>query len=278
MTATLDFELSDARQGKNTRGVRSYTRVFRVVTDSQSDGPYVVGSATGLPLIGSVHNEDPGAWCYELTPENTDPWRGWTVSALYDSVQELNENPLNEPAVIEWDGENFDEALVVDRNGHAVLNSAGDPFENAMRERTRRVVMVMKNVDAVPTWMLDAEDAVNDAMFTLDGFFIPANKAKIGAPKLGRWQTRNGTRYREMHLMIKLNKDGWNFKPLDAGFRFRNGANELVRITSDDGTDITTPVCLDGSGAVLSDPTPSTAVYGDVEQYPEFDFSTLPLT
>lgn len=126
---------------------------------------------------------------------------------------------------------------------------------------------------------MDAEDGVNSSQFTLDGKVIATNKAKLSAPKIGRWQKRNGVSYREMTMIIKLNKDGWNLQPLDAGFRFRNGLGELVRITSDgDGTDVTTPVLLNGAGVVLSDPTPSTAVYGDFEVYPEYNFNLLPLT
>lgn len=271
-------ENPNARTGRNTRGVRTYTRSFTVIVNSQSDGPYTAGSAAGLPLIGSVHNDDPGAWCVDLDVKQVGGWTTYEVTATYDSTIELNENPLFKPADIEWDGENFDEALVFDRDGNAVLNSAGDPFLDAMRERTRRVVTVTKNIAAVPTWIITAEDAVNSAAFLLDGFTIPAGKARLGAPRLARWQTLNSVRFREMTMRFILNKDGWAYQPLDAGFRYRNGANELVRITSDDGTDVSHPVCLDGSGAVLSNPTPATAVYGSFNGYPAYDFNLLPLT
>jgi len=199
-------------------------------------------------------------------------------TATWDSSVEIGENPLFEPAEIEWDGENFEEVLIVDRQGYAVLNSAGDPFENAMRERTRRVISVTRNVASIPDWIITAEDAVNSSAFVIDGFSVAAGLAKLGAPKIGRWQSRNGTAYRTMHMQIKLNKNGWNFKPLDAGYRFKDGLDERRRIVNDDGTDVTTPVCLDGTGLVLSNPSPASAVYGDFEQYPEYDFNLLPLS
>ena len=278
MTVNYISEDAGARSGKNSRGVRTYTRAFTLVTTSQSEGPHLVGSHPSLPRIGSPHPEDFGAWCVELSVENSDPWKGWTVTASYDSTVELNENPLFEPASIEWDGETFEETAIYDRDGNAVLNSAGDPFLDVFRERTRRVVSVMKNISQVPTWIITAEDAVNSAAFQLDGFTIPAGLARLGAPRLGKWQKRNGITYREMSMSIRLRKDGWNLEPLDAGFRYRDGSSNLKRITSYDGTDVTQPVCLNGAGAILSNPTPANAVYGDFDVYPEFDFNLLPLT
>jgi len=266
------------RTAKNSKGIRTYTRTGLFTTSDQDEGEYAVGSHASVPLIGSVHPEDPLAWCVDIQVENTNPWKGWTVTATWDSAVEIGENPLFEPAAIDWDGENFEEVLIVDRNGYAVLNSAGDPFENSMRERTRRVISVVKNVASVPSWILDAEDAVNSSTFIIDGFAVSAGLAKLNAPKLGRWQTRNGTSFRELTMQIKLNKDGWNYKPLDVGYRYKNGLDERIRIVNDDGTDITTPVCLDGTGLVLTNPSPASAVYGDFEQYPQYDFNLLPIT
>ena len=267
-----------SRSAQNSKGIRTYTRTGLFETTSISDGEYAVGSHVSVPNIGSVHPEDSLAWCVSIQVENTNPWKGWTVTATWDSTIEVAENPLFEPAVIEWDGENFEEALTFDRDGYGVLNSAGDPFENAMRERTRRVVSVMKNVASVPSWIITSEDAVNSSAFNLDGISVPANMAKLGAPRIGRWQKRNNVSYREMSLIIKLNKDTWKFRPLDVGYHFKTGLGDLKRITSDDGTDVTTPVCLDGNGLVLANPSPSNAVYGTFNTYPAYDFSVLPLT
>jgi hypothetical protein len=201
----------------------------------------------------------------------------WVVTANYDSSFELTENPLFQPAAISWDGENFEEVAIFDRDGKAILNSAGDPFENLFRERTRRVVSIVKNVSAVPDWIINSEDAVNSAAFLVDGFSIPIGKAKLGAPRLGPWQLRNNTRFREMSMTMKLNKDGWTSQPLDAGFRYKDG-NDRKIITNTDGTLPTSPVCLNGSGAVLANPSPTNAVFGSFNVYPAYDFNLLPLS
>lgn len=279
MTVTLLEEIAGARTGKNTKGVRTYTRAFSLTTSSQSEGPYAVGSHASLPVIGSPHDEDPFAYCYDIDISNTNPWKGWTATYQYTTEQGISDpNPLFEAAVIEWDGEQYEEVAIYDRDGDATLNSAGDPFEDLMKERSRRVVTVVKNISSIPSWILDYEDAVNSSAFTLDGFSIPTNKARLKAPRIGRWQNRNGIAFREMTMIITLNKDGWASTPLDRGFRFKNGSGDRIRITNDDGTDITQPVCLDGTGLVLSNPTPATAVYASFNLYPAYDFNLLPLT
>ena len=135
---------------------------------------------------------------------------------------------------------------------------------------------VVKNVAAVPDWIITSEDAVNSALFLLDGFSIPVGKAKLSAPRLGPWQVRNNTRYREMTMVMKLNKDGWAAQPLDAEFRYKSGTDRKI-ITNTDGTLPTSPVCLNGAGAVLANPSPTNAVFGSFNLYPSYDFNLLPL-
>jgi hypothetical protein len=279
MTAGIEYKGIRGRTASNTRGVRTYQHEHLYnVTDKLLAREYVIGSQPQVPLIGSQHPDDPEAWCESLQVRMVTMFAEWAVTANYTTERELSENPLWDPAEIEWDGENFEEIALYDRDGDAILNSAGDPFENVMRERTRRVVSIVKNVASIPTWIINSEDAVNSVEFELDGVLIPIGKAKLGAPRIGRRQVRNGVKFRQLSMSIKLNKDGWDLQPLDAGYRYRNGSSELVRATSDDGTDVTMAVPLNGSGGLLADPTPSTAVFGSYDVYPAFDFSLLPLT
>lgn len=267
------------RSANNTKGVRSYTHVHKLhVNDVDYAKEYLVGSNVNLPLIGSQHPDDRKAFCQSLDVSMVTKYAEWAVTANYSTDIEMELNPWFDPAVIEWDGENFEEVALYDTSGNAILNSAGDPFENVMRERTRRVVTVTKNITSIPTWIITAEDAVNSDPFILQGITIGTGLAKLGAPKIGRKQRRDIFDFYEMTMVIKLNKDGWALTPLDAGFRYRDGSGNLARCISDDGTDATQPIPLDGSGAILADPTPATAVFETFNTYPAFDFNVLPLT
>lgn len=267
------------RSAANTKGVRTYTRVSLFRTSSQDDDEYDVGSHPSVPLIGSVHPSDSGAWCTQLTVENTIFWTGWTVTAQYSSENELSENPLFEPATFDWDFEQFERVADVDKNGDAITNSAGDIFTDPplMRDDSRPICTVTKNLAAVPTAILTYQDAVNSSAFVLDGIAIASGLAKMNRVSVSRKQIRSGYTYRVVTFDIHLQRDGWNLKPLDYGYRAKSGSDRTA-ITSTDGTEPKTPVLLNGSGAALSPPTSATAVYLSYDVYYALDFNLLPLT
>ncbi len=61
------------------------------------------------------------------------------------------------------------------------------------------------------------------------------------------------------------------------GDETKSGTDRKI-ITNTDGTLPTSPVCLNGSGAVLANPSPVNAVFGAFNLYPAYDFNLLPLT
>lgn len=281
MTVTLLGEDPAGQRGTNQRGTRTYTRVFKLETSEKTEGVYAVGSAAGLPLIGSPHPEDPFAYCVSLTPECNNPWKGWIATAEYSSAIELSENPHLDPVQITWSTEQYQEVAYKDRNGKAILNSAGDYFTDPppMRDRSRPIVTVEKNMTTVPSWILSVADKVNTASFGLDGVTIGAGLAKVQRVTVGPKETRNGAPFRRVSLEIHLNADGWALEPLDAGYRHRNDDGELVKIVNKgDQADPSAPVLLDGTGKVLEDPTTETAVYRTFNVYSTFNFALLPLT
>lgn len=281
MTITYKGEIPDLEDAENNLGIRVYARGFLLQTSDKAERAYHVGSHPSLPKIGSPHPHDPTAWCRRLRVKNHEPWTGWQVIAEYSSEFEMAENPLLEPARIRGDSELFREVAWKDRNGHAILNSAGDFFSDPAPERDRhnRIFIVTKNVANVPTWLIDSEDAINSTAFTIRGYTVPAEKAKLNRVAFSESQRRNGVEYIELTMEIALNKDGWNLQPLDAGFRaYDSVSGTMIRIHNGDGTDPTTPIPLDGTGEPLTAPSPTTAVYGDFDVYPTLDFNTLPLT
>lgn len=281
MAITYKGEIPAGRQGRNSLGIRTYQRQFRLVTDSRSDGPYAIGSHASLPRIGSVHPEDASAWCRELTVDNDEPYVGWTVTANYSSERELSETPTSDPAVITWDSEQFQKPLIQDKDGDAVVNSAGDFFDPpAMMDDSRRVVTVQKNLTAVPAWILDYQDAVNSDSFSVDGVTIAIGTAKMQRVSVGAEDIRNGIAFRQVTFTMHLQRDGWDMQILDAGFRRIDPGDSTKRIaiSLDDGTEPATPALLDGSGGLLSNPTPANAVFKTFSVYKTRTFSSLPLS
>jgi hypothetical protein len=263
----------------NDKGVRSYQRMFTVVTNSKYDRAYHVGSDARLPRIGSLHPDDPFAWCTRLNVSCPNPYSKWQVSADYSSERELNEDPTAEPAYIRWDSEQFQRPAIQDKNGDAICNSAGDPFDPyKMMDDSRRSVSVQKNLSVVPSWILDYQDAVNSDMFNLDGISIAVGKAKIQRVSVGGKERRNGIAFREVTMQIHLQRDGWAIYAEDVGFRYKfSGVRYNIRNAGDTEYPAA-PVPLDGFGAPLDNPSTTANVLLPFYVYSELPFAALPLT
>jgi len=280
MTVVFKEETGQGRSASNEKGIRRYSRAFRLETTSQDDGPYAVGSNGSLPKIGSIHPEDANAWCFSLRVENSNPWKGWTVTAEYTSEREITEDPTAEPAAITWASEQFQKPVVIDKNGYAVVNSAGDPFDPPiMMDDSRRVITISKNLAVVPAWILTYQDAVNSDAFNIDGITVAAGLAKVQAVTVGEVQRRNGIAFRVVTLVIHLQKDGWVVKSQDIGFRelgYGGGRQNILNDVDDERP--SAPVPLDGAGNHIFDPDATSNVMLSFDVYAEKVFSALPLS
>ena len=77
-------ELSGKSGGVNSSFQRNYTRTWVVVTDNAADGPFVIGSTAGLPLIYDPYPEDVRAFCVSLNvSQDGDNPQVFRVEASY---------------------------------------------------------------------------------------------------------------------------------------------------------------------------------------------------
>ena len=279
MTVIFKEETGEGRSASNEKGMRKYSRAFRLETTSQMDGPYAVGSDANLPVIGSLHPEDSNAWCVSLRVENSNPWKGWTVTAEYTSEREITEDPTAEPAAITWSSEQFQRPVIDDNSGNAVVNSAGDPFDPPiMRDDSRPVITISKNLAVVPVWIMNYQDAVNSDAFYVDGVLVGAGLAKVQSVSVGEVQRRNGIMFRVVNLVIHLQRNGWLIEAQDVGFRELGTGGRQNIINDVDSERPSAPVPLDGAGAHIVSPTAATNVTLSFSVYSTQFFSALPLS
>ena len=280
MAVTYVGELSEGRRAQNDRGVRTYTRVFRLTTSSQSDNAFTVGSNGSLPVIGNTFPSDGNAYCTNLDVQCVRGWRIWDVTATYSTERVLNTVPTSDPTYITWDTEQFQKPATQDKDGKGVVNSAGDPFIPAEQmDDSRRVVTVQKNLANVPTWILSYQDAVNSDAFTIDGRSIAIGEAKMQRISVGPPEIRNGTTFRQVTFVIALRRDGWAYKILDQGYNEKNPAAPTGRQPIYIKGHIPSgPVLLDGTGKAQTDPKTANAVFLTFNVYKQQAFSSLPLT
>jgi len=278
MTATVKDEIAGARTAKNTRGTRSYTRAWRVISDAQADDAYTVGSAAGLPSIGTTHPSDAAAYCFDLDVQNDEPWTGWTVTASYSDERTIDAaDPTNDEVLIDWSSEIYQEVVYFDTSGNAVLNSAGDYFVDPVptRDATHLVARIRANVSSVPSYILSLQNTLNNGAVTIGGLAVATGLARVCRFQIGSRQLRNAVTFYPFSFEVHIHADGWVLQPLDCGFR-KLVSGSLEQIKDGNGDEVTQPALLDGSGGVLASPGPATAVFGSFNIYPSADLTTMP--
>ena len=286
MSVVSIIEIFKGRGGDGTLTETQYVRVLRVVTDDGTDGPDVVLAAVALtPWFiygGAAYPTDAGFRCISARPNNDVSPKHWLVTATYSNKFDWQENPVNDEITIDWDEEDFQKPVTKDRNGQAVVNSAGfPPVEPLMADDGHRIVTIKANVSSRPAYSVSYRRAINSASFTIDGELIAAKYAQVRRISCSWWKYRGSSAYREITLQLSIrNSSDTDFELywLDQGFRRVPTAAEISagtyvagdrpRITDVHGVEVTDPVLLDGSGNPLSNPSASTAVFIQTPYYP----------
>lgn len=274
------------RGGENAApGSSRRTRTFLAKTNSKTDTEESVLNSGLVPVpYVSTLAENPFFLCVSTrAQQKSETPYAWDIEAEYSIEIDEDEkqkqqypNPLTRPPVISWDSQQYEKPVDKDINDEAVMNSANDPYDPPlMMDDARWVISIATNAGVVPAFVLTLNNRVNNAAVTVDGIAFAAKTLKVQGLRIGPVKEENGILFREVSYQLHFRSETWNAKPLDAGF------SELVsgdrrEILLDDGTKPSVPWPLDGSGAKLAAPTPSTAVYRDFEIYRTTDLTVLP--
>ena len=249
---------------------KDITLAWRIRTNNPLDTEDDVAAglfSAFLIRIGVQYDIDPAARCVSVTFKQLAPML-WFATAVFSTKQdEQKEDPTTDDIVVEWETETFPRTIDRDRNGEAIMNSAGD-FFNPLPELDidYSVAVVEANVPfAVPSYFRQFRNSINNAGFQIDGESIPAEQGYATGFTLKKIEWRNSIPYRKLNYKILVADEfdpdgGHKLSLLDAGFRYRDTAGNLHRIPDADE-----PVPLDGAGAILADPQPDTAVFRDFD-------------
>jgi len=262
---------------------RSYTRTFRVYTDSQRTEQFEVLTAEGLPLLGTPYVIAPGILdlrCIvrrrRCSVDQNDP-RLWLVRVEYatkaadpsDPAEQPDnpEDPILRPPEVSWTHEPYQRVVERDIEGNPLVNSAGQPFDPLPTADDNRLTLVISRFEQVydKREMLKFVDAVNDDPF--QGF--DPGQAKIkGIPAVQHFE--NNQQLWKVTYTIQFKEEGWNLFILDQG-RYQaindnadpdgaplTSASNRGKITpivdAETGEPISDPVLLDGNGFPLQGP------------------------
>lgn len=282
-------ELFEGRKGRaSAEGVRTYTRMFHVLTDSVEDSGREIAEASGVPGIGDPFSDsDPAAKSTSVSPDQVSgtPYL-WLVTVEYSSDpgtrsgSSLPENPLRRPAVIEWGLERLTAPVAKDLDGAAVVNSAGDRFDPLPEiDVAIPILRVTKNRASYDAGeALSFVNTVNKSAFLGFG----PGRAKCQAITASQ-QFENGIEYFAVVYEFAGRREGWQISVVDFGEHYLDGDEKRQATTPvhDSTTDANfiddaVPghgVPLDGAGGRLG--RGESPVFLDFRVYDETDFNDL---
>ena len=295
MAFVSSVEINDARDGTDSQAKEKSThtrvRTFRVIMSSPTDTadmvlaqcPILCAPYPGYPSLVLLNRH-----AAPLDKKNKLVWIVTLTYGLMDASSDPNNNPqqpnpIDDARQIDWATETIQEQVWEDKDGKAILNSAGDYFENGVtRDRTSWSVTITQNVVGVPAWIDTFRDAINATECIIDGVNFDAYQCKVRAITISRWMQRNFIPYRVLKIVIAI-RDDWRKYILDEGLNSLNNKpydpnfGKKVPAVLANGQKTTRPVPLDGNGHVLDPSTPATAVFIQVNLYNQMQFSVLPI-
>jgi hypothetical protein len=282
--------------GEFTADDASFTKNYKVLVSSDQDDAYVIKNHASCPAIGDSYAQGsstdtssrvtniritPLGGRYDGPTGNAGEW-AWHVEVTYSRKGETVENPLNRPAKVYYDMEQYDAPLDRDLDDVAVLNSAEQPFDPpALKEDNRIIVRIEKNLATFDAAVAELfSNAVNSATFI--GFAADTLRVtKISASP--QEDAVYGDYYAVTAEMQFRAIEYTGHKPhqaniLDMGRYelYAPGGDTSSRwspILDTEGQHVTDSVPLDGFGRVKA--ASAAAVYLEFRRYPSYDFNAL---
>jgi hypothetical protein len=279
--------VTETTGGKTTS---RYTRVFRATTTANTDEAVTVKAHPDSPRIGSIYPENILASCRRVRARNESfSKRVWLVTANYSTEFEAEENPLDDPVVITWNTDQYQQAYYKDIHGEAILTGAGNYFDPPIEDDDPRwAVNISYNAPEIPSWVRKYKNAINEAKFEVDGETVSKRKAKVQSIRIGDWQERNDTLYRPFDLVLHLKDekepgDGddetWVKETLNQDFyQIDPFTGEQFPCVDKNGDPVVIPVPLTPSGSQVLGPRPDNPLINFIksEIFKERDFTILP--
>lgn len=262
MARVLSFDLADPEEAVFTDKVE-YTRRYLARVDDLQGAPRALYNHDRRLQRGQPHPEDPIARVKEFRPTQI-PGKSrsrnylFEIEVRWDSDVEARQNPLLQPAEIEWSTTEITRVVTIDREGRPIVNTAGSLLTDLQEELSLWVIDVQKNVPAVPAWFASYANAVNAEAFKVDGFTAPARTLKLKTVKLGARQYDEDFRvsYRALQFQLIYTQETWDRRVLNRGLyelqlrRLPSGrqVTDQVRIHNENGEPIEEPAFLDERG------------------------------
>lgn len=271
---------------------RTYRRTWVVETNSPYDGPLTVRAALPVGVgyayrifdaSGNQVEYDYGTYVNKITCRCVSKdGQQWICTADYGTYNPsiFPQNPLQWPLKISWGTTKFERVVMYDAAANAVLNSAGQYFDPPLTADDSRINLKIERNQAYFDASVVAiyKDALN-----ADVFFggAPGTWKVEGITADLEYNNDSGTPdgfYYKVTYTFEYRAEGWNSPVLDQGLYQLDGSGNLTPILDDNGSPVTQPALLDGTGHELpSTGTPTFISYVLYNSQPYFALGLNPL-
>jgi len=260
--------------GQGGSGVnRTYTRVFRVITDDAELEAQNVMLAPGIPVLTEPYKttteRDEACLCRSINASHEqDDWKVWQVVCEYSSASDAGDpakeiskssgrggtgeagakdsgkesKPTDAPAKFSVTFEKYLKVIRQDVLGNAIQNSAREPLDPpAEVEELRPVITIEQKVAEFDPAAPENRSVVNNgAVMTKIGLFAHGTLRQVGINYEEGFE--NGRVFFTVTRTFHYNPRGWKTILLDYGFRELQADGSTKLITKKDDKGVERPV------------------------------------
>jgi hypothetical protein len=258
-----------------------YTRQFIVITDTVNTSPETIRITTGIPALQDAYPSNTRAICHSVDAKPYgDQRKVWMVEVKYSTSArppsaDINwiRKPWNRKPQLKWGTYAVTEAVLKDRDGYVIQNSAGDRFDPSLTVEwhypTLSINRYERNYDV--NRALDYVDTVNELTVLVAGLIARAEGALLSKFE-GANVEIDGLECWQVNYEIVF-APTFVKKILDQGFyAYKDGKKQIMKLK---GKATTEPLLLDGVGKELA--FGGTPVFKDFHVYKKKDFGPLGL-
>lgn len=293
----VDFS-GESEVQSNGRCVSRYMRKYLVRTDAPvMQNEVQVAAAVGITR-GSSIDFDINAICRKISigpgPAMTRPpfmayYATYEFSTDTPAPADDDDDPTTTRTIWSISPQIQSRYVIKDRDGKLIVNKAGDPYDGGIPVDVRLgSVTARRNIDASG---YDKDSVLANSGKLNSSTFLGGEPGTVQVDISANEKYEGGYHYWEETYTFSYDPQGWQPKPVNAGFRQRLTGdsgdpdyNKRVRITENDvnedsdTTPVQEPEPLDDNGVVIYfTDRPDACTFIDVDYFYEMDFSDFSL-
>lgn len=204
------YDWEDDPEGNETALIE-----YEILVDDYTTSISTILAHEDLPARRASHPERADAVCIGRKLKNVDGFDDLLILTARFSTklqtQQDNIDPLNMQIKGGMRSASQDVPAYYDAFGNPLVNDAGDLYEGLTKKQRLRKIPVTANFDAIPNYLFDLAETINDAAVTIHGKTYPAGTCYLSNVEMPNEPTRSldGVNYWPITYDVEVNPSGY---------------------------------------------------------------------